>query len=58
MIFIDMKKDKHLIIRIDEVQLTRLIQRLDQENKRKSTLLRELIDLYLNKNCREDKDNE
>lgn len=54
MIFIDMKKDKHLRIRINQEQLTRLIQRLDQENKRKSTLLRELIDIYLNKTCRED----
>jgi len=58
MIFIYMKKDKHLRIRLEEEQLTRLIQKLDQENKRKSTLLRELIDLYLNNTCREDKDNE
>lgn len=53
-IFMYMKKDKHLRIRIDEQQLTRLIQRLDKENKRKSTLLRELIDLYLNKSCRDE----
>lgn len=49
-----MKKDKHLRIRITEEQLTMLVQKLDKENKRKSTLLRELIDLYLNKTCRED----
>ena len=56
MIFICMKKNKNkiLVVRITEQQLTRLIQRLDQENKRKSTLLRELIDIYLNKTCRED----
>lgn len=56
MIFIGMKKDKHLRIRVTEEQLNRLVLKLKEEDKRKSTLLRELIDLYLNKNCREDKD--
>ena len=52
------KKDKFIRIRLTSEQLTRLIQRLDQENKQKSTLLRELIDLYLSKTCREDFGNE
>ena len=42
-----MKKNKHLIVRITEEQLNRLIIKLKEDNKRKSTLLRELIDLYL-----------
>lgn len=50
-----MKKDKHLRVRITEEQLNRLVLKLDEEDKRKSTLLRELIDHYLIKNCREDK---
>lgn len=49
-----MKKSSRITIRLNEEQLTRLIQKLDQENKRKSTLLRELIDLYLNKSCRDE----
>lgn len=50
-----MKKDKHIRIRITEEQLNRLVQVLDEEDKSKSTLLRELIDRYLDKIYREPK---
>ena len=53
-----MKKDKHLRIRITEEQLNRLVQVLNEEDKSKSTLLRELIDSYLDKSCRVVKDND
>ncbi len=48
-----MKMDKHLRIRITEEQMNRLVQVLKKENKQKSTLLRELIDHYLDRSCRE-----
>jgi hypothetical protein len=42
-----MKKSKHLIVRITESQFKKLADMLVNENKNKSTILREALDNYM-----------
>lgn len=46
-----MNKEKHLRIRITETQFKVLAERVIEEQKTKSELVREIIDNYI-KNCR------
>ena len=50
----NMKKTKHLTIRITESQYERLKLCMEQEKGTKSKLLREVLEYYLDKYCRVD----
>ena len=54
MIFIVMKRTKHLTLRITENQFERLKQTLKEEKKTKSGIMREFLDSYLIESCRTD----
>lgn len=54
MIFIVMKRTKHLTLRITENQFERLKQTLKEEKKTKSSIMRGFLDSYLIESCRTD----
>lgn len=47
-----MKKTKHVIVRISEAQLKRLVDTIITEQKTKSTIVRAALDQYMDENNR------